>query len=140
MRIARNGWICALTVLALAACSRGDGQSGFSLDASSVTPDEFSVLPAAPLQMPAERNSLPAPEPGARDLVEIDYRARMLEALGARKGASGPPPADEAALIAALNQRGLGDPSVTGDLPIDPWAEWERLRALGVVVPPLPPR
>ncbi len=69
-RMFRAGLLIA--ALALSGCE-GGGLAGV-LRSSGVTstPDEFLVLPTAPLEMPPDLAALPAPTPGARNRVAID--------------------------------------------------------------------
>ena len=59
-------------VLSLAACGGGDAEPNLLniKQPRSEGPDEFSVLPTKPLQMPQDLASLPAPTPGGRNLVD----------------------------------------------------------------------
>lgn len=84
--------VVALGVL-LAGCGGGEGLRKFS--ATSDGPDEFSVLPVAPLQMPTDLTSLPSPTPGAANLVDPTPNADAIVALGGR------PPAADAGISAA---------------------------------------
>lgn len=80
--------ILALTVttLALAACGRSDGRlANIPVDGSG--PEEFAVLPTTPLQMPESFNALPAPTPGAANLVDQNPRAAATAALGGNPAA-----------------------------------------------------
>jgi len=133
----RNIGLLLMLLFVAVACGRGDSQPRFSLDPASVAPDEFSVLPAAPLSMPAS-TALAPPEPGAPNRVEIDYRVELIKALGGR---AGPMSQAEALRVAEITAKGAdGDPRSTGNIPIDPWVEAEKLRAMGISVPPAPPR
>ena len=44
-------------------------------------PDEFAVSRAAPLSVPADLSTLPAPQPGAARPQEGDSKSAMLEAM-----------------------------------------------------------
>jgi len=70
-------------------------------------PDEFSILPTQPLQAPPDYNALPAPTPGARNLVDPDPYGEAYAALGGSRGApaAGVPAAD-AALVAHAGRNG----------------------------------
>lgn len=97
----------AITAIAalflLTAC--GGGQDGLhDMRGSGDGPDEFAVLPTAPLQMPARLDSLPPPRPGMPNRVDPDPRADAIVALGGRPGAAhagGIPAADQALVVAA---------------------------------------
>ena len=57
----------------LAACGARSGSSG---------PDEFSVLPVEPLEIPRNLNVLPPPAPGGVNRADRDPRAEAVTALG----------------------------------------------------------
>ncbi|MFX0545299.1 DUF3035 domain-containing protein [Roseovarius sp. S1116L3] len=83
--------ILALTLmtLAIAACGRSDGAlSRIKNDGNG--PDEFAVLPTAPLQTPESYNNLPPPTPGAANLVDPNPRAAGVAALGGNPAATVP--------------------------------------------------
>jgi hypothetical protein len=145
----------------LAACSRGgsDGQSG---------PDEFSILPARPLEAPATLD-LPAPTPGGVNLTDASATAAAIIALGGRDTAGAGVPAADSALVAYASRLGV-DSSIRATLAaedanildrrgwlsslrrgddylkkyarfaLDAYAELERFRAAGAAVPSAPPQ
>ena len=154
----------AVALVALAGCDA----SRLSLDPRAIPPDEFLVTPQNPLVMPGDFSTLPAPEPGAANLSDIDNAARLSAALGARATtrragsdaallravrAGGGQTEDIRAVLAtedaALRARRAGKLRRLADdreaalfykaMLLDPYAEWARLRALGVKVPAAPP-
>lgn len=90
--------ISAMALAALAGCSTGSNQVF-----SSSGPDEFMVVSRKPLQMPQDPRALPAPQPGAPNLVDPDPRADAQAALfpATAGGAETPPSAAESALLTA---------------------------------------
>ena len=69
--------IASSSLLALTALS-GCGSSGiFDRD----RPDEFAVGRAAPLAIPQDLSTLPAPQPGAARPQDGDTKAAVLEAM-----------------------------------------------------------
>ncbi len=82
--------IIALTILtfALAGCS-GDGKLS-RIKNTSNGPDEFTVMPVKPLQTPDTYSALPAPTPGAANLVDTNPRAEGIAALGGNPAATVP--------------------------------------------------
>jgi len=62
--------VCAAAALLLAGCS--DARKVIGLDRS--TPDEFAVVPHAPLTLPPDMRSLPAPRPGVARPQEPSQR------------------------------------------------------------------
>ncbi len=126
-------------------------------------PDEFAVLPIKPLEIPADVSTLPEPTPGGANLTDPTPEADVARALG---GHVSPPvagadaalvsyagrygvPADSRARGSARHRRSangrgfflwrwLSSGRFTGQA-LDPYAETERLQALGVVTPAPPP-
>ena len=85
MTILRMSAVTGLALLALSACSRsGDGPFLMNAAAYNDSPDEFSIVPTAPLQAPPNFSDLPAPTPGGTNLVDPNARAQAVEALGGR--------------------------------------------------------
>jgi hypothetical protein len=77
-----------VAVLALAACGRPDGDLNLrNLSSVGAGPDEFSVLPGKPLEMPAQLDRLPEPTPGGTNLTDQNPLADGVIALGGRPGA-----------------------------------------------------
>ena len=152
-------------LLLLSAC--GDNNR-LSLDARPVPPDEFLITPQKPLQAPPAGAELPVPTPGAANLSDIDPEVRLARTLGtgatrrgggdgaliaaARAGADIHP--DIRAILAredaaererrAARLEDLAEDRRAGqfyrDMLLDAYAEWARLRALGVKVPAAPPK
>ena len=71
------------TVLLLAAC--GDKEPKLlHIRSQSRAPDEFSVLPVKPLQLPEDIAALPEPTPGGLNLTDPTPEADAVVALGGR--------------------------------------------------------
>ena len=91
-----------VAAIALAGCS---GERGLrDLRTSTGGPDEFSVVPGAPLVIP-ETVALPVPTPGGSNRTDIDPNANAVVALGgspARAFAGGIPASDGALVARAL--------------------------------------
>ncbi|MEF9603161.1 DUF3035 domain-containing protein, partial [Paracoccus sp. PXZ] len=73
-----------MTTLLLAACSSDPHLMNTSSGRSS--PDEFSILPTKPLQMPADLNVLPVPTPGGGNITDPTPHADAVAALGGNPG------------------------------------------------------
>jgi hypothetical protein len=157
--------IFGASMLALAACSQGTPEL-MNLRNTEEGPDEFAVLPTAPLEMP-ETNELPQPTPGARNRVDPDPEGEAIAALGGnparaqgassglisyatRFGVSG----DIRPVLAAEDEEyrrrndGLILERMFGTnlyyeayrpLALDRYAELQRLRRMGVRTPAAPP-
>ena len=154
------------TLIALVACSSGTPEL-MNLRNDEEGPDEFAVLPTAPLEIPENMASLPEPTPGAPNRVDPNPEADAIAALGgnaARASGAG------TGLVTYATRFGVG-----GDIrpvlaaedeefrrrndgrilermfgtnvyfeayrrqSLDRYAELERLRRLGVRTPSAPP-
>jgi len=158
----RGAMLAGLAVLSLAACA-GERRL-HNLDAGLTGPDEFSVLPVLPLDIPATLD-LPPPNPGGVNRADRNPLGDGLAALGGTAGAGvagdpallaaiGGAPADIRATVAtedAAFRRSAGalsGPNLFGRdryfpayarQALDAWAELLRFRNLGVQVPSAPP-
>ena len=93
-------------VTLLTACGSNRGLHDFSND--SAGPDEFSVLPVRPLQLP-ERLTLPVPTPGGVNLADPNPEGDAIAALGGRPSAqvAGGIPAGDSALVNTTRRYGV---------------------------------
>ncbi|MGP1357507.1 DUF3035 domain-containing protein [Roseicyclus sp.] len=163
----RKSAILAASMLALAACSSGTPQL-MNLRNTEDGPDEFAVLPTAPLEMPQSFAELPEPTPGAPNRVDPNPEADAIAALGGnaargagaggglvsyatRFGVSGDIRPVLAAEDEAYRQRNNGrilermfGTTVYFEAyrpqALDRYAELERLRRMGVRTPAAPPQ
>ncbi|ARC87412.1 DUF3035 domain-containing protein [Rhodovulum sp. MB263] len=110
MRSARILVLGVAVTAALSGCSRGDDYQPklMHLRGSERGPDEFSVVPNKPLEMPKDMASLPAPRPGGSNLVDPTPEADAVAALGGNiaRGVPGDP-----GLMAQVTRFGV-DPSI----------------------------
>jgi hypothetical protein len=165
MRSATAIGSAALVVLALGGCGGGGVADRLRAAGIAQTPDEFLVLPTRPLEMPQDLAALPPPTPGA--VNRVDYQPRP-EAIAGLTGRPGIATANGAALVASAGpadpairpelaaedaewratHRGLllerwfsrdREQLIYRDMQLDAGAEFERMRAQGVRVPPAPP-
>ncbi|SHH24374.1 Beta-barrel assembly machine subunit BamF [Cognatiyoonia sediminum] len=96
---------CALTAVALMGCA---GERGLrDLRSSTGGPDEFSVVPSAPLEIP-ETLALPTPTPGGSNRTDINPNANAVVALGGSpaRAFAGGIPASDSALVARASRYG----------------------------------
>lgn len=103
----RKAIIALLATGLLAAC--GGGRDGLrDLRSTSGGPDEFSVLPVKPLELP-ETTELPAPTPGGANRTDPTPNADAVAALGGRSSAAqaGGIPAADAALVSHAGRAGV---------------------------------
>ncbi|MEJ6399215.1 DUF3035 domain-containing protein [Yoonia sp. 208BN28-4] len=108
--------LSGLAALALTACTAGD-RSLHDLRANSEGPDEFSVVPVAPLVLPTNLNALPEPTPGGSNITDPNPTGDAIVALGgnpARAFAGGIPSSDSA-LVAAAGRNGV-NPAIRAEL------------------------
>ncbi len=167
----RRGILVIGTMLALAACGNSDEEPNLLniKQPRSEGPDEFSVLPTKPLQMPEDIASLPEPTPGGSNLTDPTPEADVAQALGgnsevlARRSNDG-------ALLAYAGRHGV-DPQIRPrlaaadlefrrkndgrllerlfnvnvyfqayeEMELDQYAELERLRRAGIRTSAVPP-
>ena len=82
--------ILGAAALALTGCAGGSPEL-MNIRNTEAGPDEFSVLPTAPIEIPENLSQLPDPTPGARNRVDPDPEAAAIAALGgnAARAASG---------------------------------------------------
>lgn len=100
-----------ILVLAVAACSRGDGDVPRLMNAAALQqgPDEFSIIPTQPLQAPPSFQALPEPTPNGANLVDQDPRALAAQALGGRVSAerTSSVPGADAGLVGYAGRNGV---------------------------------
>ena len=155
-------------ILALAACS-GDGKLLNIKQQPGEGPDEFSVLPTKPLEIPEDVAALPTPTPGGSNRTDPTPEFDVAEALGgnaailsrrsndgallAHAGRFGVSPDIRATLAAedaqfrseneGLFLERLFDVNVYFRayefMELDQYAELERLRRAGIRTPAVPP-
>lgn len=132
MRFDRGLVTASLVLAALGACaprSQSDGPVLMNIAGSQRGPDEFSILPNAPLQAPPSFSTLPTPTPGGRNLVEPDPQADAVAAMGGRPSAlrgQGGAGAD-GALLSHAGRYGT-DPTIRESLAAEDLALRERRR------------
>lgn len=92
----------AAILLSLSACG-GSNREPHLMNLRSQTrgPDEFSVLPTKPLQMPESLTELPAPTPGGSNITDPTPEADAVAALGGNPAVLGQvsPSASNAGLV-----------------------------------------
>jgi hypothetical protein len=109
MRVLRP--LAGLCLITLAACG-GGGDGLHRLDNNLVGPDEFSVLPTLPIQIP-ETTALPPPTPGGTNRTDRNPVGDAVIALGGSPpaGLAGGIPAGDQALLAFAARNGT-DPAI----------------------------
>jgi hypothetical protein len=115
-----------VAILALSACSARQGDLNLrNLNSPGAGPDEFSVLPGKPLEMPAQMASLPEPTPGGANLTDQNPLADGVAAFGGRPAALVPqgPSGADSALVQHVSRNG-----VSGDIRVTLAAEDEEFR------------
>lgn len=71
-------------LVALTACSSDKEPRLMHLRTNTDGPDEFSIVPAKPLQMPKTLTELPEPTPGGANLTDQTPEADAISALGGK--------------------------------------------------------
>ncbi len=77
----RLGLVLA-SLIFVTACSRGDPELLNIRQPRGEGPDEFSVLPLKPLEMPEDLAALPDPTPGGANRTDPSPEADLAQALG----------------------------------------------------------
>lgn len=99
--------LVCLAGLTLSACGNGsDVPELMNLRSTTNGPDEFSVLPAKPLEMPEDLATLPEPTPGGTNLTDPNPKADAIAALGGSLRPAGGIPAGDAGLASYAGRNG----------------------------------
>jgi hypothetical protein len=100
--------LVGIAVVALTACSAGD-RPLHDLRANSFGPDEFSVVPVGPLEVPDTLTALPEPTPGGVNRTDPNPTGDAIAALGGSQSAAfaGGIPASDSALVASASRFGV---------------------------------
>ncbi len=91
--------ITGASVLALAACSENENPILMHAAAQERGPDEFSIVPTKPLEMPPSLSELPPPNPAGVNRVDPQPRADIARALGGSPAAALAPGAADGAIV-----------------------------------------
>lgn len=98
----RKAVLTLLVATIVAGCGARDGDVTLSrIRSTGNGPDEFSIMPRKPLQMPEDYTALPQPTPGAANLTDQNPLADGAAALGgnpAALAAQSPAPGNAALL------------------------------------------
>ncbi len=164
-----NRFLITGLFLSLCACSGDDGLLNIKQERGE-GPDEFSVLPTKPLQMPEDMAALPDPTPGGANLTDPTPEIDVASALGGNVAALSRASTD-GALLNHTTRFGVAQ-NIRSDLAtadaefrqnnqgkllervfdvnvyfrvyefmeLDKYAELERLRRSGVRTPAVPPK
>lgn len=162
-----RGISISILALTLAACSRSEPQLLNLGRDTGPGPDEFTVLPTDPIEIPEDLASLPEPNPGGPSRTDPDPEADAIAALGGditraqsgsqtlmthvtRFGIEADVRNTLAAEDLAFRQRNNGRVlervfnvnlyhQAYEAVSLDQYAELERLRRLGIRTPAAPP-
>ncbi len=85
--------------LALSACSDAENPILMHAAAQERGPDEFSILPTRPLEMPPSLSDLPPPNPGGANRVDPQPMADVARALGGNPAAATAPGAVDGGIV-----------------------------------------
>lgn len=96
--------IAGAALLALAACGGGDRVPQLmNVKSDTNGPDEFSILPPKPLEMPEDLAALPEPTLGGENRTDPRPFDDAILALGGKPGAGG----GDSALVAYASRQGV---------------------------------
>lgn len=107
-----------IAIIALSAVAACGGDRGLrNLQSGGDGPDEFAVMPVAPLEMPDSLSTLPAPTPGGVNRTDPNPVGEAVAVLGGNPGAAvaGGVPARDSALVTYASRNGV-DPAIRADL------------------------
>jgi len=157
-------------LIVVTACSRGDPELLNLRQPRGEGPDEFSVLPSKPLELPEDLAALPDPTPGGTNRTDPTPEADLAQALGGNAEALTRGSTDGALLAYATRfgvSRGIREALAAEDLEyrrqndglflerlfnvsvyfkayqaqsLDQYAELERLRRAGIRTSAVPPK
>lgn len=100
-----TGAVAIVALLLLGACGN-DAEPRLMNLRSKEGPDEFSILPPKPLQMPESLAALPEPTPGGANRTDPTPEADAIIALGGTPGAATAIPAIDSGLYAHASRFG----------------------------------
>lgn len=114
MTLSRSVILVSALALILAGCGSRDGDVTLTrIKNTGDGPDEFSVLPTKPLEIPESFNELPPPTPGGANRVDTRPEADGIAALGGNPNAVIPAGvgAADGALLNRARRNGV-DPAI----------------------------
>lgn len=94
-------------MLLLAACSGDKVPQLMNIRSTTNGPDEFSILPPKPLEMPEDLTALPEPTLGGENLTDPRPFDDAIVALGGTPGKAGTVPAVDSAIYSAAARKGV---------------------------------
>jgi hypothetical protein len=106
MRSATGGFAVAAALL-LSGCGNDDTPILMNVRASGNGPDEFSILPPKPLEMPETLAALPAPTVGGTNRTDPTPKEDAIIALGGNPQAAGGVPTGDGALVNYAARSGI---------------------------------
>lgn len=107
--------IALVAAASLAGCASKEAPKLMNLRSDSPGPDEFSVLPSKPLEMPKNMAELPTPTPGGANRTDPTPVADAVAALGGRERAATGVPASDGVLVSRASRYGV-TPGIRQDL------------------------
>ncbi len=100
--------VAGVALLALTACGGSNREPHLmNLRSSTDGPDEFSILPPKPLEVPPDLAALPEPTPGGGNLTDQHPLADAIVALGGTAPVTAGVPAGDAGLINYAARHGV---------------------------------
>jgi hypothetical protein len=114
MRMPHMTVVMLMTALIVAGCGGRDREVSLTkIRSSSNGPDEFSIIPGKPLEMPEDKAALPTPTPGGANRTDQNPRADGIAALGGNLAVTNAeaPSAANAGLLSHASRYGR-DPAI----------------------------
>jgi hypothetical protein len=102
-----TGVFAVAAALMLAGCGGSDTPNLMNVRASGNGPDEFSILPPKPLEMPETLAALPPPTVGGANRTDPTPKADAIIALGGNPNTSGTVPAGDGVLVNYAARNGI---------------------------------
>lgn len=100
--------VAGVAMLSLAACGKSDRPPMLmNVKSDSDGPDEFTILPAKPLEMPESLTDLPEPTPGGANRTDPTPNDDAIIALGGNPAKAGGIPAADSALYSRATRYGV---------------------------------
>lgn len=108
--------IAGAALLSVSACGKGDKAPALMhVHSETQGPDEFSIVPPKPLEMPESLTELPAPTPGGSNRTDATPKDDAIAALGGNPAKAATIPAADSALVSRAARYGV-DGGIRGTL------------------------
>lgn len=103
--------VVTASLLGVSGCASKKPPELMNVRSQTDGPDEFSILPAKPLEMPEDLAALPPPTPGGANRTDPQPIDDAIVALGGKPNTSGKIPSGDAGLVNYAARNGV-DPTI----------------------------